>query len=240
MEGKVVSNYQALIFDLDNTLINFLPSEAAGLEAVHARFFASACDLETFKQFYAPINHQLWRDVAQAKYKPEQVATMRFARLAEDFGVATDPVVVSQYYEEQISSKVYWYEGVEQFFRHICKEYPVSIITNGLTVAQQRKIEKMQIDGAVKSVFISQQEGIAKPDSRIFDRAIATLGCTAKDVLMVGDSLVSDFQGALNAGMDFCWVNLTELPLPSNWQKPKYEVRSVVELEAELLHTVGV
>jgi FMN phosphatase YigB (HAD superfamily) len=47
---------------------------------------------------------------------------------------------------------------------------------------------------------------------------------------MVGDSLSSDYAGALNAGMDFCWINPKGLPLPEHLQEPRFTVRSVAEL----------
>jgi 2-haloacid dehalogenase len=232
--------YKALIFDMDNTLIDFIPAEKYGLEAVHAKFFAGVCDMDTFKQFYAPINKQIWDDVSAGKYTTKQVGPLRFELVAEVLGISIDAVIVSQYYEHKISDTVHWYDGVEQFFREICVRYPVSIITNGLTVAQNRKIKHMNIIPHVKSIFISEEEGIAKPDPRIFISAIATLGCDTSEILMIGDSLLSDYQGAINVGMDFCWVNIKNSPLPTGFAQPKYIVQSIVDLEQELLHKVAV
>ena len=234
------TEYKGLIFDLDNTLINFLPSEQYGLDAVHEKFFADSCDVDTFKQFYAPINRQMWTEVSEGKYTVKQIGPLRFERVASTLSVKVDPVIVSQYYEQKISEDIHWYDGVETFFRDLCKEYPVSIITNGLSAAQNRKIQQMNIIENVKSIFISEDEGIAKPDPRIFISAIATLGCDTKDILMVGDSLVSDYQGAINVGMDFCWVNAKGSALPSGWEQPKYVVQNVTELERELLRGVVV
>jgi 2-haloacid dehalogenase len=232
--------YKALIFDLDDTLINFVPAEKYGLEAVHTKFFADACDVDTFKQFYAPINKQIWNDVSAGKYTTKQVGPLRFELVAEALNFNIDPVIVSQYYENKISDTVHWYDGVEQFFREICVRYPVSIITNGLSVAQNRKIKHMNIINNVKSIFISEEEGIAKPDPRIFISAIATLGCETKDILMIGDSILSDYQGAINVGIDFCWVNIKNSALPPGFSKPKYTVQSVIALEQELLREVAV
>ena len=47
----------------------------------------------------------------------------------------------------------------------------------------------------------SFQMGVAKPNTRFFRRLCAALGCHPGEVLMVGDSPRSDYQGALAAGM---------------------------------------
>jgi FMN phosphatase YigB (HAD superfamily) len=83
-------------------------------------------------------------------------------------------------------------------------------------------------------VIISEQAGMSKPDPRIFKLASERLGVEASKTLMVGDSLTSDFRGALNAGMDFCWVNPAKKPLPEGWPTPKFIVERVAELPALL------
>ena len=54
-----------------------------------------------------------------------------------------------------------------------------------------------------------------------------------KKVLMVGDSLTSDIQGGINAGIDTCWYNPNEYINNTNI-KPTYEIKSLFQLR-ELL-----
>ena len=56
------------------------------------------------------------------------------------------------------------------------------------------------------------------------------MGYQAHEVLMVGDSISSDYKGALNAGIDFCWVNQFKQELPKELPKPKYTINSVAKL----------
>jgi len=53
---------------------------------------------------------------------------------------------------------------------------------------------------------------------------------------MIGDSLQSDFQGAINAGLDFCWVSNKKGNFSRFKKSPEYIVQSVKELP-ELLET---
>ena len=50
---------------------------------------------------------------------------------------------------------------------------------------------------------------------------------------MVGDSLTSDIQGGINAGIDTCWYNPNEQINNTNI-KPTYEIKSLFQLR-ELL-----
>jgi FMN phosphatase YigB (HAD superfamily) len=51
---------------------------------------------------------------------------------------------------------------------------------------------------------------------------------------MIGDSLTSDFKGALNMGLDFCWINPENNKVPQNLPTPRYTIKSVKELASIL------
>ena len=53
----------------------------------------------------------------------------------------------------------------------------------------------------VSCVIDSQVVGVAKPDPRIFDGALAALGMPAERVAYVGDSVINDIGGATKAGL---------------------------------------
>lgn len=52
-----------------------------------------------------------------------------------------------------------------------------------------------------EAVVASLEEGVEKPDARIFEIALERTGVQAEDVLHVGDSAVDDWQGAKSVGM---------------------------------------
>ena len=62
----------------------------------------------------------------------------------------------------------------------------------------------------VSVVVTSAEEGVAKPDARIFERALQLLGgISAVDALHVGDDLHGDVSGALAAGLQAVWIDRT-------------------------------
>ena len=50
--------------------------------------------------------------------------------------------------------------------------------------------------------------GVNKPDSRFFDIIFEKIKNKDKSsILMIGDDLTTDIQGAIDAGIDSCWFN---------------------------------
>jgi FMN phosphatase YigB (HAD superfamily) len=63
-----------------------------------------------------------------------------------------------------------------------------------------RVLKQYDIGKYFDAVVISGEEGINKPDPRIFEIALAQLGLSAQDTVHVGDSVV-DYEGAVAAGI---------------------------------------
>ena len=105
--------------------------------------------------------------------------------------------------------------GALDLVRELAKRFPLALITNGIAAVQNKRFAASPITRYFKSIVISEEVGIAKPDPRIFRPALEKLGVEAADVLYVGDSITSDMAAARNAGMDFCWVNPGKNPSAS-------------------------
>ncbi|MCK7483498.1 MAG: HAD-IA family hydrolase [Candidatus Moduliflexus flocculans] len=75
--------------------------------------------------------------------------------------------------------------------------------------------------------------GFAKPDPRIFGPALRETGAAADEVLYVGDSVTSDMAAARNAGMDFCWLNPGDSPVPDGFA-PILVLASIRDLPGRL------
>ena len=57
-------------------------------------------------------------------------------------------------------------------------------------------------------ILISEDIGVAKPNKEFFYAVFKRIGSIEiNKVLLVGDSLTSDIQGANNIGIDCCWFN---------------------------------
>ena len=78
--------------------------------------------------------------------------------------------------------------------------YRIGIITNGTARTQSLKIDHSGLRPYVDLVVLAGEEGIQKPDPRIFRMAAARLGVPPTVCLFVGDHPQNDLEGARNAG----------------------------------------
>ena len=78
---------------------------------------------------------------------------------------------------------------------------PVGILTNGDQSAQEEKVRRTGLASYDVPVYASSSLPAAKPDPRAFHTACADLGVDPAGVVMVGDSLRHDVEGARAAGM---------------------------------------
>ena len=98
---------------------------------------------------------------------------------------------------------------------HGCmKQY---VVPNGTVIAQTKKLQRSHLGEWMDGVFLSEELGAEKPSPRFFEQVFAALPDIPKeDMLIVGDSLTSDMQGGLNAGVPTCWYNPQSLPRPAD------------------------
>jgi len=73
-------------------------------------------------------------------------------------------------------------------------------------VSQHRKVVQSGIASYLKTVVVSGDIGIDKPDSKIFDYCMNQLGACSEECIYVGDVFGKDVLGAYNAGIKPVWM----------------------------------
>jgi putative hydrolase of the HAD superfamily len=90
----------------------------------------------------------------------------------------------------------------------------LGMITNGKGQFQMDNIKALEIKTYFEIILISEWEGIKKPDSQIFHRALEQLNVSPNESLFVGDHPDNDVKAAQKVGMkgiwkkDFQWKNV--------------------------------
>ena len=121
----------------------------------------------------------------------------------------------------------------------------LAIVSNGAAAVQEPRIAASGIDRYMDGIYISETIGAAKPSAKLFEHALRDLGITNRSrVLMVGDDLLADIKGGINAGVDTCWYNPRNVENKTDIA-PKFTVGSYEELyrivmEPEELENLGV
>lgn len=110
------------------------------------------------------------------------------------------------------------------------EEWRLGIITNGATTMQNAKIDQAGLRDLVDGVFVSETEGVRKPQRKIFERAAEALGVQLgeRHGWMVGDTLDADVAGGVAAGLRTVWLQ-GDKPLTAADPQPHYVCASIAD-----------
>ncbi len=197
--------YTHLFFDADGTLFDFNTSEKKALEkAVRA-----LCGL--WRDEFAPMYHEVtkctWKELEKKLITLEDLKTLRFERFKDVSGLDFDVAEMSQTYIDFLSLSDDIYPGTIELLEEMSKKYTLVLATNGITAVQRGRIAATGTEKYFKAIVISEEAGVAKPDAAFFQIGAEKTGNPPKEnILMIGDSLTSDIQGAVNFGIKSCLI----------------------------------
>ncbi len=199
--------YSVVLFDADGTLFDFHQAEEVAFQAVLKEVETDRSFNELF-DIYLHENHKIWRELEKGEITQEKLKFERFERFIDKSGISADAQTLANTFMSTLSGTSILYEDALDIVKQISKEYRVAIVTNGLEEVQTKRVRNSILKSHVECTVISDEIGIQKPDPKIIDHTLEKMGHTSKsDVVIVGDSLTSDIQGGINAGIDTVWYN---------------------------------
>lgn len=201
----MLKNVKWLFFDVGWTLVN----EDKALED-RLRKIAEAANT-TYDNVY---------ETALNFYKQKKKGDSETAKL---LGVSLP--VWQKEYEAPFSDAV-------QCLEFLSGKYKIGVIANQSFGTEQR-LEEYGLLKYIDLVVASAEEGVSKPDKRIFEIALNRSGCKACDSVMIGDRIDNDIVPANLLGMHTVWIKQSMWRYwiqTDNVEKPDYTVDSLSEL----------
>jgi len=221
-----------LLLDLDDTILDFQKGEEYGLRKTLQD--AGITPTDAICARYSQINKSYWKRLELGEVTREQVMLGRFETLYEELGVTADPAASSAAYMDNMSSVHFFLPGAEAAVKSLAKRFRLFLVSNGTASAQERRLASAGLYPYFEQVFISQLVGVNKPAKEFFDRCFARIpDFDPAKAMIVGDSLSSDIQGGINAGIRTCWINPNHKTAPAE-RRPDHELESITQLEALL------
>lgn len=212
-----------ILFDMDNTLID---------RQLAAR---------------ALMHHIVNTDFATVKSQEEIETIVDRMMVLDDEGATPKDILFSQYIAEfgikehtwEHYNHLWWehlgeyttpYPNAIEVLKTLKGKYRLGMITNGNGKTQRVKIAKLGCEPYMEIMLVSGEEGIHKPDARIFQKALDLMGVGAEETVFVGDSLKFDIEGSIAVGMTPIWIHpdpykTTDLPV-----KRIYKIEELLEL----------
>jgi len=225
--------YKAILFDLDNTLLNYSLSELDSMKRTvreHQLFEEGEAEWETFWATYTKHNLKHWMDFVNKTGTHQSIEDVLVSSFRDTLN--TNPSqheILSHTYWNYFCNTCYFEGGAEEVLHALKSDYRLGIISNGIGDAQRKRLTVGNVRDMFESVIVSDEVGVKKPTKEIFELSLNELQLSHHEVLFIGDSLSDDYHGAKNAGIDFCFYNRGRIPM-TNAYEPKYVVNELQEL----------
>ncbi|MBI9105954.1 MAG: YjjG family noncanonical pyrimidine nucleotidase [Spirochaetales bacterium] len=220
--------FKLLIFDLDNTLLDYEMAENYALDETFKYFKLEST--EELKESFRIINEENWQKLEKGEITSVELRVLRFEQFGRTQGLKWNPNEVSRIYLENLGRGGFIIEGADVLLEDLKKHFRLASVTNGISDVQRARLENSSFDGYFNPLVISDEVGVAKPDPEIFRILLEKANITDKEsVLMIGDSLTSDIMGAAAFGIPSCWYNPKNLPSDSDIS-PDFTITNLEEI----------
>ena len=208
---------KAILWDVDGTLLDFAAAEKAAIQKLFGEFGLGECT-DGMVARYSSISGGYWKRLERGEITKAEVLVGRYRDFFSEIGV--DPRLAETFnarYQIALGDTVVYRDDSLNLVKSLHGKVKQYVVSNGTVIAQAKKLERSHLGEWMDGIFLSEQLGAEKPSPAFFEKVFAALPDIPKeDMLIVGDSLTSDMQGGLNAGVPTCWYNPQSLPRPAD------------------------
>ena len=208
------SRYNYIFLDLDDTIWDFHANAKASLHDVYfdRKLNEHYPDFEHFFHLYARRNLELWSQYGQGLITKDYLIVERFRHLLSHAGIQAHEMALNMNTDflDILSTKTILMPYAGELLEYCTSLHlPMTIISNGFTEVQYRKLRNSNIEQYFTHVVLSEAVGALKPSREIFEYALKLNNARAEETLMIGDSFDADILGAVGAGIDAVYLNNT-------------------------------
>ena len=202
-----LTGIKAITFDVDGTLWDFdvvmrrsLHQALLELERLDADA-AAMLDVDKMIAIRDRVQRQLKGIVTD-------LAAIRlegFKESLKEVGRPNDELAdrLNEVYFEHRWRRAALFDDVLPALGRLREKYILGALSNGNSSLKRLGLEEM----FQFALFSQDHGGVEKPAPRLFEIALDKAGCSAEELLHVGDSLETDVAGAANAGVRSVWLN---------------------------------
>lgn len=225
-----MKKYKYLLFDLDNTLLDFTKSSEVSFKKMIGQYSNEDVDY-LFSEYYK-INKACWEAVERNEIPLSEVKIVRFERFNTKFDIEVSPKEINAHYFALLRETIFFVDHAKEVLNELKnKGVGMSIVTNGLKEVQERRLELSGILPFFDAVIISDAIGVKKPEEAFFTYTLKQIPMFDKDeYLVIGDTPGSDILGAYNFDMPSCWFNPNNKPWTASDFQPDHTIISLFDL----------
>jgi putative hydrolase of the HAD superfamily len=220
--ARPAPRFRAVLFDLDDTLLDYATSERT---AIHRYLTDLGLPADRLDAGAAAWHDHQERHIARYLTGELDFTGQRRARTADMLRWLDHPVPTS---DEALDT---WFDGYRTRYEASLTPFPdalptlaalaalpdpplLGIISNASEPYTRTKLTIIGMAAHFATVVCTDTAGCAKPDPRIFHHACTALGIPPSAAAYIGDRPDTDAQAATAAGLHGLWLDRANTPTP--------------------------
>ena len=225
---------KVILIDIDDTVLSFQGYVREAMESGFAAFGIGPFEERMFPVFHE-VNNKLWHRLEEGTLTFEELKKIRWNLVFEALGFHADGVKFEEYFRDRLFDSAIPVEGAMELLVYLKEKYVLCAASNG---PYHQQVNRLKVGGMLplfSHLFISEEIGYSKPSAEFFDVCMQRLNegqtepISAKDVMIIGDSLSSDIAGGKGAGMQTLFFNPQKKEVPQGIT-PDHVVFSLKEI----------
>ncbi|XP_065214358.1 N-acylneuraminate-9-phosphatase [Planococcus citri] len=235
MSVSKLSNIKAILFDMDNTLINTRVGDNQTCEKLSYYLNENFnLDFEAAEKVTSKYL-QLFRENPQSS--DVSIYEWRLSLWKKALGPMYDHIAdeVSKEYRRLRYHYVKLPSEVRSLLDELQSSYRLCLISNGTSDGQWEKIQECGLESCFECIVISGETPWKKPDANIFYKACDELNVKPEQCVIIGDRIETDIEGGKNASLAATiWIHHTNDSyqlLPGENNCPDFVINKVTELK---------
>jgi putative hydrolase of the HAD superfamily len=224
---------EAIVFDFDGTLVDFVDSDIKSLKHLHSVAEAKV-SFEEFLETAVDEIMEFHRLVDQRLIDPLLMHRFRLEKTFKRHGMQWDDSALEIYKAELFRTCVP-FDGVVEVLVQLRERFKLGLITNAYDGVEQRK--RIAFSGLHKyfdEILISGDIGVYKPDPKVFHTLLNRIDVVPENAIYIGDSIKYDVAGANSAGMKSVLFSKSSKMLSSEAHFHAHGVEGLETLASEL------
>ncbi|WP_222704660.1 HAD family hydrolase [Candidatus Stoquefichus massiliensis] len=235
----MIEGIKALFFDLDDTLICFGGVTHQAWELTCQQLtneMEISIDALTLAHQINVINDAYWsneenRPKGNVDFQLVRKGILRKAFDSLDMNNDLAIAFLLDHYAYYKEKAIYLYSDVHETLDYFHSHgYKLVLITNGDGTRQREKILRFDLEKHFDLILIEGEQGIGKPDRRVYQKALDFCDVLANQACMVGDNYLWEVKAPIEYGLKGIWVNHNGEILSQDDIQPTLMIQQISEL----------
>ncbi len=220
---------KAVIIDIDNTLLDFDKSSFHAIELAHKTQNLQFDN--TILSEFLKVTDKFWAKIEKGEITRETLYKDRWKEIYTNLNINADGPKTEALYRKLLYDCAFEINGATEILEYLSKKYVVCVASNAPYNQQVARLKKIGFDKYITHVFISEEVGAYKPNTKFFDVCFSRLyPILPSEAVIVGDSLSADIIGGKNYGLKTCWFNLKNT-LNDKGIQPDWIINNLLEIK---------